>query len=56
MKQKPELVYQEEKLQSVVDFFAKAFLPPDGKHIRVVDTFVDPAKGKVVYKMIVSDS
>lgn len=55
-KTEPEVVYQEVALQTVLDFYAKGFDVGADKKARLMDTFVDSSKSKVVFKLLVSDS
>lgn len=48
-----ELVYQEHSLDSVLNFFAKAFKPKKGQEIRSVAWFVDVAQNKVVFRLFI---
>lgn len=48
-----ETKYQEYYLQEVLDYFARDFEFKDGE--RVVDSFVDTAQSKVIYKLLVKE-
>ena len=57
MKPKPkvDVVYLEEDLKTVINYFVKGF-QKDKAEVRLMDSFVDPAKCKVVLKLMVKDS
>ena len=48
--------FQEIPLQKVIESFAKGFVAPEGKNIVRHESFVDPVKGVVIYKLFVEET
>ena len=48
-------IYQEVPLDQVTKFFAERFILPDGKSLFSHTAYVDPVKGKVLFRLNVNE-
>jgi len=49
------IVWQDYPVEDVVQFFAKAFEPKPGQEIVRSEWFYDPAKGRMIFKLFVTE-